>query len=51
MFRRSRKPSIDIDPKHPLVVLADMLDWTDMIEVAEGIRREKLKNMAGRPPH
>jgi hypothetical protein len=51
MFRRSRKPSIDIAPKHPLVVLADMLDWTDMIEVVQGIRRKKLKNMAGRPPH
>ena len=39
------------DPKHPLVVLADMLDWTDLIEVAQGIRRKKLKNLAGRPPH
>lgn len=51
MFRRSTKPCIDIDLKHSLVALTDMLDWTDMIEVAQGIRRKKLKNMAGRPPH
>jgi hypothetical protein len=51
MFCRSTKPSIDIDPKHPLVVLADILDWTDLNDVVQGIRQKKLKNMAGRPPH
>ena len=51
MFRRSQKPSIDIDRKHPLVVLADMLDWTDLIEVVQEVRRKKLRNMAGRSPH
>lgn len=47
----SMRSVIEVDPMHPLIVLADRLDWTELIEIAQKIRREKLKNLAGRPPH
>jgi hypothetical protein len=34
-----------------LVQLTDRLDWTELEEVVESIRRSKLKSAAGRPPH
>jgi hypothetical protein len=36
---------------HPLVQAADSLDWEEIQRVAQEIRRAKLKNAAGRPPH
>jgi IS5 family transposase len=33
------------------VRLTDELDWTELEQVVEEIRRSKLKNEAGRPPH
>lgn len=50
-FARSKRPTIEIDPNHRLVQLADTLNWTEMERRAEEIRRKKLKNGAGRPPH
>jgi len=35
---------------HPMVVLTDTVDWTEMEMRAEKIRAKKLKNAAGRPP-
>jgi hypothetical protein len=47
----SMRSVIEVDPMHPLIILADRLDWTELIEIAQKIRRKKLKNLAGRPPH
>jgi hypothetical protein len=33
-----------------MVMLTDMVDWTEMEVRAENIRAKKLKNAAGRPP-
>ena len=51
LFARSKRPTIPIEENHRLVQLTDQLDWTEIEELAEGIRRGKLKNAAGRPPH
>ena len=51
LFRRSTRPVIAIEENHRLVRLADELDWTELELVVEDIRRSKLKNEAGRPPH
>ena len=50
LFRRSIKPVIVIEENHRLVQLADELDWTELEQVVQEIRRSKLKNDAGRPP-
>ena len=50
LFPRSKRPTIVIDEKHPLVVMTETLDWTALEELVEAIRRRKLKNGAGRPP-
>lgn len=50
LFARSKKPTIAIEPNHRLVQLTDELDWTELEEIVEEIRRGKLKNAAGRPP-
>ena len=47
---RSRRSIINVDPIHPLIILTDELDWTELIEIAQKIRRKKLKNLAGKPP-
>ena len=45
------------DSDHPiaenqrLVVMTDEIDWTDLEKRTQWIRRGKLKNEAGRPPH
>jgi hypothetical protein len=39
-----------IEPTHKLVLLADSLDWDEILDVVEGIRAAKLKSNAGRPP-
>ncbi len=51
LLPRSQHPTIPIDPQHRLVHLTDTLDWTEMEHRAQQIRRTKLKNAAGRPPH
>lgn len=51
LLPRSQRPTISIDPHHRLVRLTDTLDWTELEQRAEQIRRKKLKNAAGRPPH
>jgi IS5 family transposase len=50
LFGLSKRPQISVDPSHELVQLAEELDWTALEESAEGIRKQKLKNAAGRPP-
>ena len=47
---RSKRPAISLPDNHPMVVLADTVDWTEMEVRAEKIRDKKLKNAAGRPP-
>lgn len=42
---------ISLPDNHPIVVLANTVDWTEMEVRAEKIRERKLKNAAGRPPH
>lgn len=51
LFARSKRPVVQIEENHRLVVLCDELDWTELHEQAEAIRTKKLKNGAGRPPH
>jgi transposase, IS5 family len=51
LFGRSIKPIIVIEENHRLVQLTDELDWTELEQVVQEIRRSKLKNDAGRPPH
>ena len=51
LFPRARKTTIPLSAQHPMVVLSDTLDWTEMEVRAEKIREKKLKNGAGRPPH
>ena len=51
LFPRSKRPTILVEENHPMVQLADRLDWTEMEVRAEVIRGSKLKNAAGRPPH
>ena len=51
LFPRSKRSAIALDPEHPLVRLADLLDWDELLEQAERIRRARVKNRAGRPPH
>ena len=50
LFPRSKRPTVEIDPQHPVVRMADTLDWDELEEQVEKIRRKKLKNAAGRPP-
>ena len=51
LFPRSKRPAITLPDNHPMVVLTDTLDWTEMEARAQKIRQGKLKNAAGRPPH
>ena len=50
LFARSKRPAIGLPENHPMVVLTDTVDWTEMEMRAEKIRAKKLKNAAGRPP-
>ncbi|MFL5332826.1 MAG: hypothetical protein ACJ8H8_06525 [Geminicoccaceae bacterium] len=47
---RSKTSSISLPDNHPMVMLTDAVDWTEMEARAEMIRDKKLKNAAGRPP-
>lgn len=51
LFVRSTRPVIALEMNHRLVRLTEELDWTTIEERVEAIRRAKLKNAAGRPPH
>jgi Transposase domain (DUF772) len=51
LFPRSKRPAIPLPSNHPMVVLTDTVDWTEMELQAEKVRKKKLKNAAGRPPH
>jgi Transposase domain (DUF772) len=51
LIPRARKATIPLSEQHPMVVLTDALDWTEMEVRAEKIRAKKLKNAAGRLPH
>jgi Transposase domain (DUF772) len=50
LIPRAMKTTIPLSEQHPMVVLTDTLDWTEMELRAEEIRAKKLKNCAGRPP-
>jgi hypothetical protein len=50
LFARSKRPTIALPDNHPMVVLTNTVDWTEMEMRAEKIRAKKLKNAAGRPP-
>jgi hypothetical protein len=51
LFPRTKHPAISLPDNHPMVVLTDTVDWTEMEVRVEKIREMKLKNAAGRPPH
>ena len=51
LFPRSKCTTISLPDDHPLVVLTELLDWTELEAQAQRIRRKKLKSGAGRPPH
>ena len=51
LLPRSKRPAIPLPDNHPMVVLTDTVDWTELELRAEKVRRKKLKNAAGRPPH
>lgn len=51
LFPRSKRSVIEIAPTHRLVMITDETDWTELEELVQAIRRSKLKNDAGRPPH
>jgi hypothetical protein len=50
LIARSKQSTIAVPANHPMVVLTDTVDWTEMEARAEKIREKKLKNAAGRPP-
>ena len=51
LFPRSKRPAISLSSNHPMVVLTDTVDWTEMELQVEKVRAKKLKNAAGRPPN
>ena len=51
LFARSTRPVIVIEDNHRLVRMTQEIDWTALELLVEEIRRSKLKNAAGRPPH
>jgi hypothetical protein len=51
LFPPSKRSAIAVDPEHPLVRLADMLDWNELLDRAEEVRAKRLKSRAGRPPN
>jgi hypothetical protein len=50
LIPRSKTSTISLPDNHPMVVLTEAIDWTEMEARAERIRERKLKNAAGRPP-
>ena len=44
----SKCPTIAIEKSHRLAVLAEQIDWTELVELVEEIRLSRVKNGAGR---
>jgi len=51
LFARSKRPVIVIEENHRLVQMTDEIDWTELLELVEAVRRSKVTSAAGRPPH
>jgi len=51
LFPSTLEAMVMVDPNHRLVQLTDLIDWTQLIALAQDIRSRKLKNNAGKPPH
>src|SRR6266508_2927665 len=51
LFPRSKRSVIPIAKNHRLVQMTDEIDWTELLELVESIRRSKVTSDAGRPPH
>jgi hypothetical protein len=51
LFPRAKRTTVSLPDDHPLVMLTELLDWTELEARAQLIRRKKLKSAAGRPPH
>lgn len=51
LFPRSTRATIEIAATHRLMMITHEIDWTELEELVQEIRRCKLKNEAGRPPH
>jgi len=51
LIARSMTSVIAIDEKHRVVQMTDEIDWTELEQLVQSIRRSKLKSDAGRPPH
>src|SRR5689334_11227417 len=51
LFAPAKRQAIAVDPDHPLVRLADMLDWDELLDRAEELRSRRVTSRAGRPPH
>lgn len=51
LFPRSTRATIEIAATHRLMMITHEIDWTELEEMVQEIRRCKLKNEAGRPPH
>lgn len=51
LFPRAKRSAIALDAQHPLVRMADLLDWDELLERAEKIRARRVRSRAGRPPH
>lgn len=52
LFGPSQKSiAIAIDAKHPLVRLAEVLDWEKLVAIAQKQRRKVFKSAAGAKPH
>jgi hypothetical protein len=51
LFPCPKRSVIEIAPTHRLVMITEETDWTELEEIVQAIRRSKLKNEAGRPPH
>jgi transposase, IS5 family len=50
LLPRSKMSTVVVADNHRLVVMTDEVDWTELEELIELIRKSKLKNAAGRPP-
>jgi hypothetical protein len=50
LIPRSKTSNISLPDNHPMVVLTDGVEWTEMDARAERIRERRLEDAAGRPP-
>lgn len=47
LFARSKRPVIVIEENHRLVQMTDEIDWTELIELVEAIRRARSRAQRG----